>query len=122
GYWTLEIGGSGPAAADWLPEAGAARREDGGLIIVGGFESGDAFADTIWVCSGFGEATADAAGGPTTTAAPALVSEEISLSPSAAAGIGAGRVPGVVFDSCASRVAGALTSDPGLNRLVPGVG
>src|SRR5207247_2160205 len=87
GYWTLEIGGSGPAAADWLPEAGAARREDGGLIIVGGFESGDAFADTISACSGLGEGTADAAGAPATTAAPALVSEEISLSPSAAAGI-----------------------------------
>ena len=86
------------------------------------FESGEAFPATLWACSGPGEGTADAAGGPATTAAGALVSEEIGLSVSAAADVGAAGFPGAVFDSCATRVAGALRSDLGFNRLAAGAG
>ena len=78
--------------------------------------------DTIWVCSGPGEGTADAGGGPATTAAGALVSEEIGLSLSAAAGVGAAGFPGVAGDSCAARVAGELVSDRGLASPEAGAG
>src|SRR5215831_12555631 len=86
------------------------------------FESGEAFAVTLWLCAGPGEGMADAAGDSATTAAGALVIEEIDLSSFAVAEIGAAGFPAVVLDSCASRAGGALGSGAGFNRLAAGAG
>ena len=86
------------------------------------FESGGTFADTISAGSILGEGTAGNADGSATTAAAVLVSKEVSVAPSVAAGVNEAGLTGVVFDSCASAVAGALMSDLGFNRLAAGAG